>query len=117
MLQKFFVVSFSLFLLLPLFPKNTYALAAPAATSCNNTGGNYELIYKGALPTSGVCNYPLGIQCSDYQFYQTSECTGMVLFFGSLHSWPARILFSAVLIFLVYLFAKRFKHPVSGIKN
>lgn len=100
-----------------IFPKNAFALAAPAATSCINTGGNIQTIYENNIPTSGICHYPLGFQCTDYQFYQTNECTAMVLFFGSLHLWPTRIIYLFIALFLVYFLYRRFKHPVRGSKN
>lgn len=109
MFQKFFVISSSLLLLLTVFPKNTFALAAPAATSCNNTGGNYELIYEGVLPRSGVCRYLFGVQCTDYQFYQTNECAAMVLFFGSLNSWPTSIIYLLVFFLFIKWLQKRMK--------
>lgn len=116
MFLKIFLVFFSLFTLLAVLPKNIYVIATPAATSCINTGGNIETIYENGIPTSGICLYPLGFQCADYQFYQTNECTAMILFFGSLNSLPTQIIFLLIALLLVYFLYKRFKYPVRGRK-
>ncbi|HTK03458.1 MAG TPA: DUF333 domain-containing protein [Alphaproteobacteria bacterium] len=106
-MKNFFIILFSLFSLLVIFPKNIFAMAAPAAVACVKTGGNYQIINNVDGSQSGTCVYFGGVQCTDYEAYQQSgHCNSNYLFFGSLHFWPTRVIYLFIVGFIVYKIAK-----------
>lgn len=102
-----FLIIISTCLILTLIPTNAFALAAPAATNCINSGGDYQIINNPNGSSSGTCIYFKTVQCTDYEAYQwVDHCIGQYLFFGSLNWWPTRIIFLCIVIFIFYKFVK-----------
>ncbi len=105
--KKFIINSILVTSLLFVFlPTNTFALATPSATSCAATGGTSKLIYNPDGNMDDTCVYFGGIQCTSYEFYKGGGCVSQRLLFGSLYWWPTRIIYLALIIFIVYKFTK-----------
>lgn len=113
MIMKIRAYVFLLLFIIPfILPLKVNALANPAATSCVDSGGDYQIITNPDGSQSGKCVYIGGFECSSYEFFKGSGCLPQQLLFGnSLIWWIIRLSLLCLVSIIFYRIYKRLNNP------